>query len=77
MNLKKEIKYQKKLIKSYEDQNLKSAENEKRLKNIISKNEEKYKNEIDILNKKLQYYVEKIRLMNLENAEKVEKRKRC
>ena len=75
MNLKKEIKYQKKLIKSYEDQILKSAENEKRLKNIISKNEKKYKNEIDILNKKLQYYIEKIRLMNLENAEKVEKRK--
>ena len=29
MNLKKEIKYQKKLIKSYEEQNIKSAENEK------------------------------------------------
>ena len=37
--LKKEIKYQKKLIKSYEDQNIKSAENEKKLKSIIAKNE--------------------------------------
>ena len=35
--LKKEINYQKKLIKSYEEQNLKSAENEKKLKSTITK----------------------------------------
>ena len=78
--LKKEIKYQKKLIKSYEEQNLKSAENEKKLKNIIATNEKKYKNDIDILNKKLRYYIEKIQFLNsdyktLEKSEKFDKRK--
>ena len=78
--LKKEIKYQKKIIKSYEEQNLKSAENEKKLKNIIATNEKKYKNDIDILNKKLRYYIEKIQFLNsdyktLEKSEKFDKRK--
>ena len=75
--LKKEIKYQKKLIKSYEEQNIKSAENEKKLKSLISKNEKKYKIDIDILNKKLQYYIDKINILNSENKnfEKIEKRK--
>ena len=73
--LKKEIKYQKKLIKSYEDQNIKSAENEKKLKSIIAKNEKKYKSEIDTLNKKLKYYIEKINILCNEKNEKIEKRK--
>ena len=73
--LKKEIKYQKKLIKSYEDQNMKSAENEKKLKSIIAKNEKKYKSEIDTLNKKLKYYIEKINILCNEKNEKIEKRK--
>ena len=60
--LKKEIKNQKKLIKSYEEQNTKLAESEKKLKNLISKNEKKYKIDIDILNKKLQYYIDKINI---------------
>ena len=79
-NLKKEIKHQKKIIKSYEEQNIKSTENEKKLKNLIATNEKKYKNDIDILNKKLHYYIEKIQFLNsdyknLEKLEKFDKRK--
>ena len=69
-DLKKEINYQKKLIKSYEEQNIKSAENEKKLKNIIAKNEKKYKNEIDNLNKKINHYIEKLNILNNEKNEK-------
>ena len=76
-NLKKEIKYQKKLIKSYEEQNNKATENEKNLKNLIIKNEKKYKNDIEILNKKMNYYIEKIQMLNndYKTIEKTEKRK--
>ena len=73
--LKKEIKYQKKLITSYEEQNIKNAENEKKLKNVIAKNEKKYKNEIEALNKKIKSYIEKINIINKEKTEKTEKRK--
>ena len=64
--LKKEINYNKKLIKSYEEQNIKLAENEKKLKNIITKIEQKYKNEIEILNKKIKDYRDKIDNLYLE-----------
>ena len=74
-NLKKEIKNQKKLIKSYEEQNIKSTENEKKLKSIIVKNEKKYKNDIDILNKKLNDYVQKFQTLYNEKIDKNEKRK--
>ena len=76
-NLKKEIKYQKKLIKSYEEQNNKAAENEKKLKNLITKNEKKYKNDIEILNKKLLYYIDKVNILSndFKNIDKIDKRK--
>ena len=41
--LKNEIKSQQKIIKSYEEKNIKSTENEKKLKSIIAKNEKKEK----------------------------------
>ena len=77
MNLKKEIKSQKKIIKSYEEQNIKLSENEKKLKSMMTKNEKKYKNDIELLNKKLRYYIEKFQLLSSDykNFEKVEKRK--
>ena len=77
MNLKKELKSQKKIIKSYEEQNIKLAENEKKLKSMMTKNEKKYKNDIELLNKKLRYYIEKFQLLSSDykNFEKVEKRK--
>ena len=61
--LKKEINDKAILIKSYEEQNLKLASNEKRLKTLIIikeksylENEEKYKKLIQEMNKKLIYY---------------------
>ena len=71
--LKKEINYNKKLIKSYEEQNIKLAENEKKLKNIITKIEHKYKNEIEILNKRIKDYRDKIDNIYLEKEEKNKK----
>ena len=73
--LKKEINYQKKLIKSYEEQNLKSAENEKKLKSTITKIEKRYKNDIDNLNKKIREYIDKINILTNEKKENTEKRK--
>ena len=73
--LKKEIKAQKKIIKSYEENNIKSTENEKKLKNIIAKNEKKYKEDIDKLNKKINYYVEKLQILYNEKNDKKEQRK--
>ena len=67
--LKKENDYNKKLIKSYEEQNIKLAENEKKLKNIILKIEKKYRTEIDNLNKKIKYYMEKLENIYLEKEE--------
>ena len=61
--LKKDISDKIILIKSYEEQNLKLASNEKRLKSLIIikeksylENEEKYKKLIQEMNKKLIYY---------------------
>ena len=71
--LKNEIKSQKKIIKSYEEKNDKLIENEKKLKNIILKNEKKYQEDIDNLNKKINYYVEKLQLLYNEKNEKSEK----
>ena len=48
--LKKEIKCNKKIIESYEEQKAKFYENEKKLKNHILKIEKKYKNNIKFLN---------------------------
>ena len=73
--LKNEIKSQQKIIKSYEEKNIKSTENEKKLKSIIAKNEKKYKEDIDNLNKKLNTYIEKIQLLYNEKNEKKEKKK--
>ena len=71
--LKKEINYNKKLIKSYEEQNIKLSENEKKLKNIITKLEKKYKNEIELLNQKIKDYQDKLYNINLEKEEKNKK----
>ena len=71
--LKKEINYNKKLINSYEEKNIKLSENEKKLKNIISKLEKKYKNEIEILNQKLKDYRDKLDNIYLEKEEKNKK----
>ena len=71
--LKQENNYNKKLIKSYEEQNIKLAENEKKLKNIIIKIEKKYKAEIDNLNKKIKYYMDKLENIYLEKEEKNKK----
>ena len=74
--LKKEINYNKKIIKSYEEQNIKLGDNEKKLKNTIIKIEKKYKNEIEILNKKIKHYIDKIENIYLEREEREEKNKK-
>lgn len=47
----------------------------KKLKNIISKKRKKYKNDIDLLNKKLRYFAEKIQYYSTDNKN-LEKRKK-
>jgi hypothetical protein len=71
--LKKENGYNKKLMKSYEEQNIKLSDNEKKFKNLILKIEKKYKNEIEILNKKVKYYMDKLDNINIEKDEKGKK----
>jgi hypothetical protein len=67
--LKKENAYNKKLVKSYEEQNIQLANNEKKLKNLILKIEKKHKNEIEILNKKIKYYIDKLDNLYIERDE--------
>ena len=71
--LKKENGYNKKLVKSYEEQNIKLADNEKKFKNLILKIEKKHKNEIEILNKKIKYYMDKFDNLYIEKDEKSKK----
>ena len=54
--LKNEINYNKKLLKSFEEQIKKLEESEKKLKNIIQKMEKKHKNDLEILSKKIKMY---------------------
>ena len=70
--LKKEIKCNKKIIESYEEQKAKFYENEKKLKNHILKIEKKYKNDIEFLNQKINYY-ENLFLKEKDNKDKVKK----
>ena len=52
--LKNELNYNKKLLKSFEEKNKILEDSEKKLKNIIQKMEKKYKNDLEILSKKLE-----------------------
>ena len=70
--LKNEINYNKKIIELFEEQKAKSSENEKKLRNSIIKLEKKYKNEIEFLNKKINYY-ENLFLEDKDNKEKGKK----
>jgi len=71
--LKKEINYNKKIIKSYEEKNNKLIDNEKKLKNLLIKIEKKYKNEIETLNKKIKYYHEQLKNAYYLEGEKEKK----
>ena len=74
--IKLELKNNLILLKSYEEQNLKLSNVEKRLKNLLVKkekeyldNEKKLKEEIKILNKKIIHYEEKLKkISNLGNV---------
>ena len=68
--LKNEIEKNKKVLKSYEIQNLKLSENERKLKSklikelkLINQKEIKYKKEIDFLRQKIFSYEEKLSLL--------------
>ena len=73
IDLKKEINYNKKIIKSYEEKNNKLLDNEKKLKNLLLKIEKKYKNEIETLNKKIKYYHEQLKKAYYLEGEKEKK----
>lgn len=73
IDLKKEINYNKKIIKSYEEKNNKLIDNEKKLKNLLIKIEKKYKNEIETLNKKIKYYHEQLKNAYYLEGEKEKK----
>ena len=69
-NLKTEIDSYKKILKSYEAQNLKLSENERKIKNLLlnerklfSKKENTYTDEIKSLKKKMRLYEQKLSLM--------------
>lgn len=72
-NLKKEINYNKKIIKTYEEKNNKLLDNEKKFKNLLLKIEKKYKNEIESLNKKIKYYHEQLKNAYCIEGEKEKK----
>ena len=73
-NLKIEIESYKKILKSYEAQNLKLSENERKIKNLLlnerklfNKKENTYIDEIKSLKKKLRLYEQKLSLLCSED----------